>query len=324
MEWETVHATPTITSLEFFDPLQDAVDLRKAMKGFGTDENTLIHILCRRKHQQRQEIIKSFKVAFKRNLERDVKSEVSGELESVLLGLLMNPPDLYCKYLKEAMAGLGTDEDTIIEILVTLPCALLKEIHDIYPKLYRKSLEAEMKSEMSGTIRELVLALLKGLRDESGDTSVKQAQADAYDLYKAGAGRLGADEDTFNTIFCKRNYQQLELTFKEYQRKTNKTMDKVIEKEFSGDSKKLLLAIYKCVTSKSDYFAECIYKCKKTVKDTTNQKKLTRIFVTRCDIDLGDIKKSFYKLYKKTLKNFVKEETSGDYCNALLALINEN
>lgn len=324
MEWEHVQATPTIMSLEYFDPLQDAVDLRKAMKGFGTDENTLINILCRRKHHQRQEIMKNFKIAFKRSLERDVKSEVSGELESVLLGLLMTPPVLYCKYLKEALAGLGTDEDTIIEILVTLPCLLLKEIHDTYPKLYRKSLESELKSEMNGNIRELVLSLLRGLRDESVNVSLKQAQSDAYDLYKAGSGRLGTDEETFNTIFCKRNYQQLEFIFKEYQRKTNKTIDRVIEKEFSGDSRKLLLAIYKCVTNKSEYFAECIHKCKGTLKDSTNYKKLTRIFVTRCDIDLGDIKKSFHKLYKKTLKNFIKEETSGEYCKALLALINEN
>lgn len=37
-----------------FDPVKDAHDLRKAMRGFGTDEDTLINIICRRTNEQRQ------------------------------------------------------------------------------------------------------------------------------------------------------------------------------------------------------------------------------------------------------------------------------
>lgn len=37
-----------------FDPAADAQALRKAMKGFGTDEDTLINVICRRSNEQRQ------------------------------------------------------------------------------------------------------------------------------------------------------------------------------------------------------------------------------------------------------------------------------
>jgi hypothetical protein len=45
-----------------------------------------------------------------------------------------------------------------------------------------------------------------------------RARQDADDLYKAGAGKLGTDEKTFNAIFARRSYYQLRATFEEYQR----------------------------------------------------------------------------------------------------------
>lgn len=46
--------TPTVLPAQNFDPVKDAHDLRKAMKGFGTDEDALINIICRRSNEQRQ------------------------------------------------------------------------------------------------------------------------------------------------------------------------------------------------------------------------------------------------------------------------------
>jgi hypothetical protein len=49
------------------------------------------------------------------------------------------------------------------------------------------------------------------------DFHSNRARQDADDLYKAGAGKWGTDEKTFNAIFSRRNYYQLRAIFEEYQ-----------------------------------------------------------------------------------------------------------
>lgn len=55
----------------------------------------------------------------------------------------------------------------------------------------------------------------------------------------------------------------------------------------------------------------------------TDDSTLIRIIVSRSEIDLGTIKKEYSELYRKTLFDAVKKETSGDYKTALLALIGD-
>lgn len=87
------------------------------MKGFGTDEEKIINVVANRANFQRQGIINAFASQFGRDLIKDFKSELSGKLEDVVLGLMMKPEQFICKLLNKSMVGMGTDEDTLIEIL---------------------------------------------------------------------------------------------------------------------------------------------------------------------------------------------------------------
>lgn len=87
------------------------------MKGFGTDEDQIIDILTKRSNAQRQAIAEVFKNDLGRDLIDDLKSELGGKFEDVIVALMLTPDHYLCKQLHKAMDGMGTEEDTLIEIL---------------------------------------------------------------------------------------------------------------------------------------------------------------------------------------------------------------
>lgn len=59
-----LQSKPTVVPANPFDPRDDAAVLRKAMKGFGTDEKAIIHVLSRRTNEQRLRIAFEFKTLY--------------------------------------------------------------------------------------------------------------------------------------------------------------------------------------------------------------------------------------------------------------------
>ena len=56
----------------------------------------------------------------------------------------------------------------------------------------------------------------------------------------------------------------------------------------------------------------------------TDDDTLVRVVLSRCEIDMEDIKKSFMDNYKKSLAKMIKDDVSGDYRKALFALIGDS
>ncbi|KAL7027768.1 hypothetical protein ACKWTF_005575 [Chironomus riparius] len=301
---------PTVVLASNFNASNDATILRKAMKGFGTDNAALISVLCHRSCDQRIEIAKAFKTEYGKDLIADIRSETSGNFENVLVSLLTPTIEFYCNELFRAMDGIGTDENVLIDVICTLNNQDMKEINERFQKKFSKTLESYLRGDTSGFMKRLMTSLSTGNRDESMKTDVSSAQQDASALKKAGVDVCGTDESEFIRILCSRNYEQIKLVCKEYQKLAGNTLENDIKREFSGDIEEALLAIVRYANNPAEFFARRLHKSMAGLG--TNDRSLIRLCVLRCEIDMADIKDAFQRLYGKSLASFIKGDCSGN------------
>lgn len=77
---------------------------------------------------------------------------------------------------------------------------------------------------------------------------------------------------------------------------TGHSLEKAIKKEFSGDIMEGLIAIYRCVTNKAEYFASRLHKSMAGIG--TNDKQLIRVIITRCEVS-----SEVLRFYDSTIPN---------------------
>uniref|UniRef100_A0A3Q0RU67 Annexin n=1 Tax=Amphilophus citrinellus TaxID=61819 RepID=A0A3Q0RU67_AMPCI len=321
-----VQLRPTVRPATNFDPAADAQALRKAMKGFGTDEDTIIDIVAQRSNAQRQEIRQAFKSLLGRDLMKDLKSELSKNLERLIIGLMLTPAEFDAKMMRKAMEGAGTDEHALIEILVTRSNQEIHAMNAAYHSAYKKSLEDAIQSDTSGHFCRILVSLVQGSREE-GPTDVERTNADAQVnecilFFTELADACNADSDDmvmkFMSILCTRSFPHLRKVFQEFVKCTNKDIEQIIKKEMSGDVKNAFYAIVRSVKNQPSYFADRLYKAMKGLG--TDDRALIRIMVSRSEIDLFNIRKEFKETHDASLHEFIQGDTSGDYRKTLLIL----
>jgi len=312
----------TIVDYEDFDVEQDCEALHGAMKGLGTDEETITDLITNRSNGQRQEVREKYSQMFGKKLEDALKSELGGHYEDIVLALFKEPIEYDAYELHHAIKGAGTSENVLIEILCSRNNQQIEDIKEAYKKKHGNQLAEDIESDTSGYFGRLMFSLVQGNRNEDDEVDQDQMIEDANALIEAGEAQWGTDESRFNVIMASRSFHQLSHTFNQYEAMTEKNIEEAIENEMSGDIKDGMLAIVKCVRSKARYFAERLYKSMKGAG--TDDRTLIRIMVSRSEVDMKYIKPHFEEMYEQTLEDFINDDCSGDYKKALLHLCNGN
>lgn len=338
-----------------WDVEKDAEFLYHAMEGLGTDDEVVIHIVSTRSNAQRQELRKFFKSAYGEDLIDHIKSELSGNYRKAIRACFEPPAIFDAKCIKEAIYGLGTDEQALIEILLTRTNAQIQEIRQVYGKVarpdevtYDTEIEADIEGDCSGDFKKLLIAASQGSRSEisreqleeaveeiqnaAGEgtgmfqinyerlTNANKAKRDAKELYEKGEGKFfGTDERCFIRVFSTRNPYELKHVYSEYVKLQQCTMHHAIDEETSGDLKKGLQTIYEVIYNRPKYFANRLVKSMKGLG--TDEQTLIRIVVSRAEIDMVQIKQEFLNMTQKSLWRWIKEDTSFNFKEILCALV---
>ncbi|CAL8091814.1 unnamed protein product [Calicophoron daubneyi] len=318
--WGGDEFSPTLHPAINFNVEDDCETLKAAMKGLGTDEKAIIDVLGHRTIYQRLQIVEKYKLMYGKDLMRELKAELSGHFEDVIMALCLPPSEYDATELRNAMKGAGTDEDTLIEILCSRTNAQIVKIKEAYSRLFSgHDLEKDIMSETSGHFRRIMVTLVQAKRDESISVNWKAAYQDAKTLFNAGEEIIGTDESVFNQILGTKSPAHIRAVIEEYSKISEKGLEEILKSEMSGDTLRSFLAILRVMENKPRFFAT---QLKKSMEGAgTNDRALIRIIVSRCEVDLGLIKKEFDKANKKPLEEWIKGDTSGDYKKILLALL---
>ncbi|GJN16199.1 hypothetical protein PR202_gb03162 [Eleusine coracana subsp. coracana] len=142
----------------------DARDLYRAgERRLGTDERAFVRVFSERSWAHMAAVARAYEHMYHRSLEKAVKGETSGNFGFGLLTVLRcaeSPARYFAKILHKAMRGLGTQDTTLIRVVVTRAEIDMQFIKAEYHRMYKRSLADAIHSETSGNYRTFLLSLV--------------------------------------------------------------------------------------------------------------------------------------------------------------------
>ncbi|KAL1407457.1 Annexin C1 [Vanrija albida] len=318
---------PPIANLPSYNPQFDADRIRKATKGIGTDERTLIDTLVPLDAFQIDVLSRTFEQTVGRSLQKTLEKELSGWFEFVLLLLSRGPLGGDIALLHRACDGAGTHEDLLTEILIGRTNEEIFLLKEGYRRVYNKDLVSVIKGELSMKTERMFVMALTGSRDESPHVNPQQVQQDVEALYRAGPGKAGTDEIAICGILLQRSDAHLQAIAQAFPTRHRISLSHMVEKEFSGHMKEALLHVAQGAENDGQGVFRDVQYLEAAMsgmgtKDERLSYRIVRYHWNRPRF--GAIKNQYQQRYRKSLRSRVEGETSGKYEKALVGIIEQN
>jgi len=288
------------------------------MKGIGTDDKVLSNIIATRTREQLQHVKAAFEKKYGKTLASFIKGDTSGSYQDLLLALIEEKFEYDAHKVKNAVKGLGTNDEELVEVICTRNNAEIKGMKDAYQKLYHVDMEKDVRGDTSGDYKNLLLAVLKADRPETQPVNMEEAKKDAQRLYAAGEGRLGTDEKVFIEILTQRSFPQLHAIERCYGQIAGHSLESGISKETSGNFKKAMITL---VTPREEFFAKALHKSIAGM-GTEDHKLIRNLSYVSNSKDLMRAVNDYYMhAFKHNIANDVGGDTSGWYKKTAQAMI---
>lgn len=146
----------------------DCTALYRAGEGrLGTDETAIITILSTRSSAQLNASFHMYSQTYGHDIEKAMRRETSGNFLNALRTIIKCvhfPAKYFAKVLYMSMKGIGTDDGTLIRVVVTRAEIDMQYIKAEFIRKYRKPLDQMISSDTSGSYKKFLLALIGSSR----------------------------------------------------------------------------------------------------------------------------------------------------------------
>jgi len=317
----------SIGEYDDFDAEAASQKLRDAMDGIGTDEESVSWMLSIHCNSQLLEVKTQYTAMFGRDLIDDLQGETKGYFEELCVALVRERFEFLAHLIHDALSGVGTTEQIIVDIFGTISPAGIETLKEVYDTEFGKTMQEDITSDVGGYFERFLISIMSGGRSEDDGDDSDLAAEDAQKLYDAGEGTFGTDECAFMSVFMTRSFSQLRETIAAYDiliadGEEDKTLLNVIKNEFTGSEERLLTTIVRFAVDPTDHFIEVLRECMDGIG--TSDRRLLYTIVDRAEIDLADIRDAYNEKYEEDLSERIKSECGDDLGNLLALLVNGN
>ncbi|KAL9274952.1 Annexin D2-like protein [Drosera capensis] len=327
-------------------PEEDAEQLHKAFKGWGTNEGLIISILAHRNSSQRNLIRGAYAAAYGEDLLKALDKELSSDFERAVLLSTLGSAERDAYLANESTKRFTSSNWVLMEIATTRSSEDLFLVRRAYHENYKKSLEEDVAQHTTGDFRkretfssllvdeliirpsQLLVPLVSAYRYEGPEVNMTLAKSEAKILHEKISDKAYSDEELIR-ILTTRSKAQLSATLNHYNNQFGNSINKErdilnrTDHDLKADPKddflSLLRATTKCLTTPEKYFEKLL---RLTInKMGTDEWALTRVVTTRAEVDMQRIKEEYYRRSSVPLEKAIAKDTHGDYEDMLLALI---
>ncbi|XP_067938086.1 annexin A7-like [Watersipora subatra] len=136
---------------------------RAGEKKIGTDESAFLKIMALRHFYQLRATFEEYARVSQRDILNSIGREMSGDLESGFKALVMsarNRPEYFADKLYKSMKGAGTNDSTLIRIVVSRSEIDLKQIKKVFFEKYQKTLAKFIEQDTSGDYKKMLVGIV--------------------------------------------------------------------------------------------------------------------------------------------------------------------
>ncbi|KAJ5652192.1 annexin ANXC3.2 [Penicillium longicatenatum] len=301
------------------DYTREADSLRRAMKGFGTDDKTLIMVLAPLDPLQMAAVRAAYSKGHRRDLHKDIESETTGHFEEGLLAIVDGPLRYDADSAREAVKGLGTKEWLLNDVLLGRSNADIHAIKTAYEHSFHRSLVQDVKDDLSMKTADLFTAVLRGARqDEYVPINHQNIESSARAIHETTAGRVVNDATEVCAIFARSSDAELRAITHAFQERYHLSLEKHLKECFSGHLEDALVHILRSANDPVMRDACLINSCIGSA-DELLVSRIVRLHWNRPH--MNQVKLAYRHRFGKDLVSRIRNEVDGDCGRLLVALL---